>query len=103
MAEDHNVIYRAETEQEAGEALRNLREHWGGIYPATVGRWEGKAYVLLAFLCYLKPIRRYLYTTNQLKWLAKEVKRRTQVVEVFCGEGAVERLLYLVLSQLDKA
>jgi len=23
-------------------------------------------------------------------------------VEVFCGEGAVEKLLYLVLSQLDE-
>jgi len=30
------------------------------------------------------------------------VKRRTKVVEVFCGEGAVEKLLYLALSQLDE-
>ena len=27
-----------------------------------------------------KPIRRYLYTTNQLERLSKEVKRRTKVV-----------------------
>jgi len=32
-----------------------------------------------------------LWTTNQLERLAKEVKRRTEVVEVFCGEGAVEK------------
>jgi hypothetical protein len=50
-----------------------------------------------------KPIRRYLYTTNLLGRLAKEVKRRTKVVEVFCDEGAVENLLYLVLSHLDEA
>ena len=64
-------------------------------------RWETKAYALLAFLRHPKPIRRYLYTTNQLERLAKEVKRRT--VEVFCGKEAVAKLLYLVLSHLDEA
>jgi len=68
-----------------------------------VERWGTKAYALLAFLRHPRPVRRYLYTTNQLERLAKEIKRRTKVVEVFCGEGAVEKLLYLVLSQLDEA
>ena len=66
-------------------------------------RWESKAYALFAFLRHPKPIRRYLYTTNQLERLAREVKRRTKVVEVFCGEEAVAKLLYLVLSHLDEA
>uniref|UniRef100_A0A7V4DG63 IS256 family transposase n=1 Tax=Candidatus Caldatribacterium californiense TaxID=1454726 RepID=A0A7V4DG63_9BACT len=35
--------------------------------------------------------------------LAKEVKRRTKVVEVFCSEEAAEKLLYLVLSALNEA
>jgi transposase-like protein len=61
-----------------------------------VEQWETKAYALLAFLHYPKPIRRYLYTTNQLERLAKEVKRRTKVVEVFCGEEAVAKLLYAI-------
>jgi|GEM_PF-6536199 len=30
------------------------------------------------------------------------VKRRIKVVEVFCSEDAAEKLLYLVLSQLDE-
>ena len=101
LAADLKKIYRAETQEEAEEALRKLRGRWGGIYPKVVERWETKAYALLAFLRHPKPIRRYLYTTNQLERLAKEVKRRTKMVEVFCGEGAVEKLLYLVLSQLD--
>lgn len=50
------------------------------IYPCLVARWETKAYALLAFLQHPKPIRRYLYTTNQLERLTKEVKRRTKVV-----------------------
>jgi len=47
--------------------------------------------------------RRYLYTTNQLERLAKEVKRRTKLVEVFCSQAAVEKLLYLVLPQVHEA
>ena len=103
LAEALKKIYRAESREEAEEALQNLRERWGTVYPKIVERWETKAYALLAFLCHPKPIRRYLYTTNLLERLAKEVKRRTKVVEVFCDEGAVENLLYLVLSQLDEA
>jgi len=103
LAEDPKEIYRAETQEEAEEALRNLRERWGTVYPKIVERWETKAYALLVFLHHPKPIRRYLSTTNLLERLAKEVKRRTKVVEVFCDEGAVENLLYLVLSQLDEA
>ncbi|MEM1785609.1 MAG: transposase, partial [Candidatus Bathyarchaeia archaeon] len=37
-----------------------------------------------------------------LERLAKEIKRRTKVVEVFCGEEALEKLLYLVLSNLNE-
>jgi transposase-like protein len=103
LAEALKKIYRAERREEAEEALRNLRERWGTVYPKIVERWETKAYALLAFLRHPKPIRRYLYTTNLLERLAKEVKRRTKMVEVFCDEGAVENLLYLVLSQLDEA
>ena len=67
-------------------------------------RWETWAYALLVFLRHPKaPIYRYLYTTNQLERLAKEVKRRTKVGETFCSEDAVEKLFYLFLSQLDKA
>jgi len=103
LAEDLKKIYQAKSQEEAKKALRSLRERWGGAYPKIVERWEAKAYALLAFLRHPKPIRRYRYTTNQLERLAKEVKRRTKVVELFCGEGAVERLLYLVLSQMDEA
>jgi putative transposase len=72
------------------------------VYSKIVERWETKAYALLACLRHPGPVRRYLYTTNQLERLAKEIKRRAKVVEVLRGEGAVEKLLYVVLSQLDE-
>lgn len=80
LAEDLKAVYRVETEGEAKEALRKLGERWGWIYLRIVARWETKAYAILAFLKHPKPIQKYLYTTNQLERLAKEVKRRTKVV-----------------------
>jgi Fe2+ or Zn2+ uptake regulation protein len=41
-----------------------------------VKKWEEKAYALLTFLRYPKEIRQFIYTTNQLERLAKEIKRR---------------------------
>ncbi|MEM4531395.1 MAG: IS256 family transposase [Thermofilaceae archaeon] len=102
LAEDLRAVYRAETEDEAKEALKRLRERWGRAYPRIVARWETKAHALLAFLRHPRPIRRCLGTTNQLERLAKEVKRRAKVVEVFCGGEALVELLYLVLSNLNE-
>ncbi|QER41647.1 hypothetical protein F1847_08770 [Thermodesulfobacterium sp. TA1] len=34
--------------------------------------------------------------------LAKEIKRRIKVIEVFPDEGSVERLLYLILKELNE-
>jgi transposase-like protein len=34
--------------------------------------------------------------------LAKEIKRRVKVVEVFLDEGLVEKLLYLVLKEMNE-
>ena len=64
LAEALKKIYWAETQEKAEEALRNLRERWGTVYPKIVERWETKAYALLAFLRYSRPVRCYLYTTN---------------------------------------
>jgi len=102
LAQDLKAIYRAEEMEGARRALDRLRSRWGEIYPKVVERWEREAKNLLSFLGHPKEIRRYLYTTNQLERLAKEVKRRTKVVEVFCGEEAVEKLLYLVLAEMNE-
>ncbi|MEM2002281.1 MAG: transposase [Candidatus Methanomethylicaceae archaeon] len=98
LAEDLKYVYRAETEGEVKEALKRLRERFETCFPRIVARWETRAYALLAFLRHPWPIRRYLYTTNRLEPMSEEVERRTKMVEVFCGEEALVKLLYLVLS-----
>jgi transposase-like protein len=102
FAEDLKRIYRAETKEKAKEEILRLKERWGKIYPKVVKKWEDKAYALLTFLRYPKEIRQFIYTTNQLERLAKEIKRRIKVIEVFPDEGSVERLLYLLLKELNE-
>ncbi|MFZ8784752.1 transposase [Thermocrinis sp.] len=82
--------------------MSRIKERWGKIYPKVVKKWEDKAYVLLTFLRYSKEIRQFIYTTNQLERLAKEIKRRIKVIEVFPDEGSVERLLYLLLKEMNE-
>ena len=75
LAEVLKKFDRAESWNEVVEALQNSRECWGTVYPKIVERWETKAYALLIFLRYPRSVRRYLYTTNQLEHLAKEIKK----------------------------
>jgi len=99
LAQDLKAIYRADTVKQAHRALRELEEKWAGKYPELVAKWLDKSHALLEFLNHPKGIRAYLYTTNQLERLIKELKRRTKVVEVFCGPQALEKLVYLMLVQ----
>ncbi len=99
LAQALKAIHRADTIEQAHRALRALEERWSGKYPELVAKWLDKSHALLEFLTHPKAIRAYLYTTNQLERLIKELKRRTKVVEVFCGPKALEKLVYLVLVQ----
>jgi transposase-like protein len=102
LAEALKKIYWAETQEEAEEALRNLRERWGTVYPQDRGALGNQSLCPSCVFTLPQAHPKVSHTTNFLERLAKEVKRRTKVVEVFCGEGAMENLLYLVLSQLDE-
>jgi transposase-like protein len=68
LAEALKKIYRAESREEAEEALRNSRERWGTVYPKIVERWETKAYAVLAFLHHPKPIRSIFRRTSWNGW-----------------------------------
>jgi len=70
LAEALKKIYRAETQEEAEEALRSLRERWGMVYPKIVERWETTAYALLAFLRHSRPVHCYLLFPLRPGWVS---------------------------------
>ena len=90
------------TKKKGREATIKKTETLTKQHMKVVKKWEDKAYALLRFLRYPKEIRQFIYTTNQLERLAKEIKRRIKVIEVFPDEGSAERLLYLILKEMNE-
>ncbi|BAT71785.1 transposase IS654 family [Thermosulfidibacter takaii ABI70S6] len=102
VAEDLRKIFTAENIDEAKTELESFARKWRKRYPQMVSYWEQNFEYLVAFLNYPKSIRPHIYTTNLLERLMKEIKRRVKVIEVFCSEEAAEKILFLVLSELNE-
>ena len=101
LAEDLKAVYRADTVEQAHDALKVLEERWAGRYPDLVAKWLRKSYALLEFMSHPKPSGPTF--TPRTSWrMTAELKRRTKVVEVFCGPEALEKLVYLVLVEQNE-
>ena len=64
--------------------------------------WEENFNNFTTFMDYPEGIRRFIYTTNQLEKLMKEIKRGTKVIEVFSGLEAVCKVVYLVVLHISE-
>ncbi len=102
VAESLKGIYRAGDREEAREGLMKFKERWGRIYPEVVRKWEENFNELTTFMGYPEEVRRFIYTTNQLERLMKEIKRRAKVIEVFSGVDSVCKVVYLVLLEKNE-
>jgi transposase-like protein len=49
------------------------------------------------FVKYPEQVRPYIYTTNQLKRIGKEIKRRSRTTCAFSSEESLISVLYLIL------
>jgi transposase-like protein len=103
VSQDLKAIYRAFSIKEAEEAFQAFQEAWKKRYPNLVRYWRENFASLTAFLKYPEQVRPYIYTTNQLERINKEIKRRTKTIEVFSSEESLISVLYLILrSENDK-
>jgi len=57
MTQDLKRIYRADTLEQAHEALEAFKRVWAQKYPKIVAKWTQKSYALLEFLNHPKAIR----------------------------------------------
>jgi putative transposase len=51
---------------------------------------------------YPEQVRSYIYTTNQLERINKEIRRRTKTIEIFSSEESMVSVLYLILKFEDE-
>ena len=102
VARDLKRIYQVNNKEEALLGLENLGRNWEKIYPELVESWRRDLSTLTTFLDYPEQIRSSIYTINILERANKEIKRRTKTIEVFSYVKAIEKILYLVSTELNE-
>lgn len=94
IAQDLKDIYFADTISKAKEALERVRNKWKSVYPKVTTFWEANFDNLTSFMCLPNKLWRFVYTTNWVERLHKEIKRRINSMEQFQNETSAEKILY---------
>ena len=102
VAADLKQIYRAATEAEAEQALRDFEVKWDRKYPSISKSWRTHWPDLITFLKYPQDIRKALYTTNAIESLNRSLRKISKNRGVFPNLGSLFKLYYLALERIAK-
>jgi putative transposase len=102
VAADLKRIYRAATEAEAEQALRDFEVKWDRKYPSISKSWRTHWPELITFLKYPEDIRKALYTTNAIESLNRSLRKISKNRGVFPNLDSLFKLYYLALERIVK-
>lgn len=102
VAADLKQIYRAATEAEAEQALRDFEGKWDRKYPSISKSWRTHWPELITFLKYPQDIRKALYTTNAIESLNRSLRKISKTRGVFPSLDSLFKLYYLALERIAK-
>lgn len=102
VSEDLKSIYLANSQMEAKKALEQFLEKWKRMYPKVTCFWESNFANLTNFMSLPNSLWRYIYTTNWVERLHKEIKRRINVMEQFQNETSAEKMLYTLYREQNE-
>lgn len=102
VAADLKRIYRAATEAEAEQALRDFEVKWDRKYPSISQSWRTHWPELVTFLKYPEDIRKALYTTNAIESLNRSLRKISKNRGVFPNLDSLFKLYYLALERIVK-
>ena len=95
-------IYQAPTRRAAVAAYWAWTRRWRGRAPRAVACLERDLDELLAhFGCPIED-RRAIRTTNAIERCFREVRRRTRPMSCFTNDASCERIIYAVVSHLNR-
>lgn len=102
VASDLKNIYRAATEEQGLDALKELEQKWHTRYPMIAKSWYANWNRLNTFFAYPEEIRRVIYTTNAIESLNSTLRKVTKNRGSFPNDDAGIKLLYMALKNIMK-
>jgi len=99
---DLKLVYKADTEQLALEALDMLEENWGGKYPSSIASWRNNWPQLSTYFKYPGEIRKLIYTTNSIENFNRQLRKVTKSKTIFPTDDSLFKILYLAMIDITK-
>ena len=96
------LIYQAQTRRAAVRAYWLWAKRWRAEAPKAVACLERDLEALLAFLACPTAHHKKVRTTNAIERCFREVRRRTRPMSCFNNDASCERIIYAVLSHLNR-
>src|SRR5438105_2459050 len=97
VAADLKGIYRAATEDQAGQELADFIAKWGGKYQSIGKLWKDNWERVIPLFEFPPNVRRVMYTTNAVESLHMSLRKIIKTRGSFPSEEAALKLLYLAL------
>ncbi|MGC9123910.1 MAG: transposase [Thermoplasmata archaeon] len=105
-AEDKNIIGRemirifdASSEEEPRRRFNEFKEEWNNKYSKAIYNMENRLDLLLTYYRYLEPISKVIRSTNMIKRLNKEIRRRIKIIDSLPGEESARKIIYLMIIE----
>jgi putative transposase len=95
-------IYQAPTRRAAIAAYWAWARQWRSAAPRAVACLERDLEDLLAHFVCPREDRRAIRTTNAIERCFREVRRRTRPMSCFTNDASCERIIYAVVSHLNR-
>lgn len=102
VVRDMKTIYKANTLEQAEEALESFEDKWYKRHPAMVRSWKSNWEGLSTFYNYHPDIRSIMYTTNSIEGFNRQIRKFTKTKGALPSERALYKLLYLVSNRVTK-
>ncbi len=102
VAADLRTIYKADTVEEAEQALDAFEEKWGDQYPMVVKSWRSNWANLITFFDFPKEIRKVIYTTNAIESLNSQLRKVVKKKGAFPTPESVRKVMYLAMMRASQ-
>jgi putative transposase len=102
VAADLRTIYKADTVEEAEQALDAFEEKWGVQYPMVVKSWRSNWANIIPFFDFPKEIRKVIYTTNAIESINSQLRKVVKKKGAFPTPESVRKVMWLAMMRASQ-